>query len=92
MRPSVGRIESGVDRRYDGEIHSNSTIYDVASHGLFSDNIDTDAAEPVLLNARDNSVVYRTPTVLANGTLSVKGLESKSGATGADGPTFMFVP
>jgi membrane-bound inhibitor of C-type lysozyme len=44
------------------------------------------------LNARDNSIVYRHPTVLANGTLFVKGLESASGATGADGPTFMFVP
>jgi hypothetical protein len=30
--------------------------------------------------------------VLANGTLFVKGLESSSGATGADGPTFTFVP
>jgi hypothetical protein len=70
----------------------NSTIFYVANYGIFAYNIDSNTVQPMLLNARDNSVVYRYPTVLANGTLFVKGLESSSGATGADGPTFTFVP
>lgn len=70
----------------------NSTIFYEANFGIFAYNIDSNTLEPMLLDARDNSVVYKYPTVLANGTLFVKGLESSSGATGADGPTYTFVP
>jgi hypothetical protein len=69
-----------------------STIFYEANFGIFAYNIDSDTVKPMLLDARDNSVVYKYPTVLANGTIFVKGLESSSGAIGADGPTFTFVP
>jgi hypothetical protein len=50
-------------------------VYDLATH----------TTRPVLLDARDNSIVYRHPVLLENGKLFVQGLESTSGATGAEG-------
>lgn len=65
-----------------------STITYVGNHGVFAFDIDTGSVRPLLLQERDNSRVYRDPSVLDNGTLFIKGLESESGATGADGPTY----
>ena len=68
---------------------SGSKIIYEANYGIFSYDIATDTVKPLVLDARDNSIVYKYPTALENGTLFVKGLESQSGATGADGPTFI---
>ncbi|MDC0749374.1 hypothetical protein [Polyangium mundeleinium] len=56
--------------------------------GLFAYDIENETTTPLLLDARDNSVVYKYPVAVGTGTLFVKGLESQSGATGADGPMF----
>ncbi|MFO0552474.1 MAG: hypothetical protein U0271_29060 [Polyangiaceae bacterium] len=69
-----------------------SMIYYEANFGIFAYDLDADTVTPILLSARDNSTVYRYPTVLADGTLFVKGLESSSGSVGADGPTYMLTP
>jgi hypothetical protein len=69
------------------------TLYYQGTYGIFAYDLDAGTAEPVLLDARDNSTVYRYPTaVAATGALFVKGLESTSGAVGADGPTYRVVP
>ncbi len=68
--------------------HQQKSIYYVGNQGLFRYDVASGTVEPLLLNARDNSTVYRTPTVLEDGTVFVKGLESSSGSVGADGPTF----
>jgi hypothetical protein len=61
----------------------------VGSYGLFAFDPGSDEVRPVLLNARDNSTIYRTPTAVpGTGALFAKGLESTSGAVGADGPTW----
>lgn len=57
----------------------------IGSYGLFLYDLASRAVSPALLDARDNSIVYRYPTFLGNGKLFVQGLESSSGATGADG-------
>jgi len=67
-----------------------SEIYYEGNYGIFAYDIDADTVTPILLGARDNSTVYRYPTVLEDGTLFVKGLESSSGSVGADGPTYML--
>ncbi|MFO0591646.1 MAG: hypothetical protein U0441_29135 [Polyangiaceae bacterium] len=68
---------------------SGDKIVYEANYGIFAYDIGADTVEPLVLDARDNSIVYKYPTALDNGTLFVKGLESQSGATGADGPTFI---
>jgi hypothetical protein len=57
----------------------------IGRDGLFVFDLATKQARPALLNRRDNSIVYRYPTLLENGKLFVQGLESSSGATGAGG-------
>jgi hypothetical protein len=56
--------------------------------GVFELNLATGAVTPLLLNALDDSVSYRYPTPLDDGSLYTVGLESDDGATGADGPVF----
>ena len=73
-------------------VRHEERLYYVAQSGIFSFDLGSGAVEPALLDARDNSVVYRTPSVLSDGTLFVKGLESESGAIGADGPTWSLRP
>lgn len=59
------------------------------TYGLFAFDVGTDEAWPVLLDHRDNSVVWRYPTGMPKtGAFFAKGLESASGAIGADGPTW----
>ncbi len=58
------------------------------SYGIFAYDMNSEKVIPLALDARDNSVVYRNPTTVDTGTLFIKGLLSKSGATGADGPTY----
>ncbi len=65
-----------------------SRIAYVANSGLFTFDMTSGSVAPLLLDARDNSIVFRNPAVLDNGTLFVKGLQSSSGSTGADGPTY----
>lgn len=70
--------------RTDGARNGDDMAY-IGNDGLFIYDLAARAVKPVLLNARDNSIVYRYPTLLENGKLFVQGLESSSGATGADG-------
>ncbi|HRI72531.1 MAG TPA: hypothetical protein PK156_50190, partial [Polyangium sp.] len=67
--------------------HKNKIVYH-GSSGIFAYDMTSEKVIPLLLDARDNSVVYRNPTPVDTGTLFVKGLVSQSGATGADGPTY----
>jgi len=68
-------------------------LYYEGTYGIFAYDLGTEEVEPVLLNRRDNSVTYRYPTAMeATGALCVKGLESESGAIGADGPTWRVAP
>jgi hypothetical protein len=66
----------------------SGTVGYIGQSGLFTFDLDSQAVKPVLLNARDNSVVYRYPVLLEDGSLFVQGLESTSGATGAEGPVY----
>jgi hypothetical protein len=67
--------------------YRNKVVYR-GSYGIFAYDIKSEKVTPLLLDARDNSVVYRDSTAVDTGTLFVKGLHSKSGAIGADGPTY----
>ena len=67
--------------------YKNKVVYH-GSYGIFAYDMDTEQVTPLLLDARDNSVVYRDCAAVDTGTLFVKGLLSKSGAIGADGPTY----
>jgi hypothetical protein len=69
--------------------HKNKIVYH-GSSGIFAYDLTSEKVIPILLDARDNSVVYRHPTAVDTGTLFVKGLVSESGAIGADGPTFVI--
>ncbi|MDI3285991.1 hypothetical protein [Polyangium sp. 15x6] len=65
----------------------NKVVYE-GNFGIFAYDLESETVTPLLLDARDNSVVYKYPVAVGTGTLFVKGLESTSGATGADGPMF----
>lgn len=67
--------------------YKNKIVYH-GSYGIFAYDMNSEKVIPLLLDARDNSVVYRNPTTVDTGTLFIKGLLSESGATGADGPTY----
>lgn len=69
-----------------------SVVGYIGNSGFFTYDMSTKTVKPILLNARDNSVTYRYPVLLANGTMFVQGLESTSGAIGADGPLFRVDP
>lgn len=69
--------------------YKNKIVYQ-GSYGIFAYDMNSEDVVPVLLDARDNSVVYRSPNAVDTGTLFVKGLLSKSGAIGADGPTYVI--
>lgn len=73
---------------YDGTIHGDSVYGYVGNSGLFTFDLNAGDVKPMLLNGRDNSVIYRYPVFLDNGSVFVKGLLSESGATGADGPIY----
>lgn len=68
--------------------YKNKIVYH-GSYGIFAYDMNSEKVVPLLLDARDNSVVYRHPTAVDTGTLFVKALVSESGATGADGPTYV---
>lgn len=67
--------------------YKNKIVYH-GSSGIFAYDMNSEKVIPILLDARDNSVVYRNPTTVDTGTLFVKGLLSESGSIGADGPTY----
>ena len=68
--------------------HGQIAVY-VGNHGLFAYDLPGDRVWPILLNPRgDVRVDYRRPTVMDDGTLFVTGLQSTSGAVGAEGPVF----
>ena len=69
-----------------------SAVGYIANDGFFTYDMGANKVTPILLNARDNSVVYRYPVILDDGTMFVQGLESSSGATGADGPVYRVTP
>jgi hypothetical protein len=73
---------------YDGTIHGDSVYGYIGNDGLFTFDLSSGDVKAVLLNGRDNSVTYRYPVFLDNGSIFVKGLLSESGATGADGPIY----
>lgn len=64
----------------------------IGNAGFFTYDLSANMVRPILLNARDNSVVYRYPVILDDGSMFVQGLESSSGATGADGPVYRVTP
>jgi hypothetical protein len=68
----------------------NNIVYYIGQQGLYSYNLNTRQITPLLLHPRSSTlrVDYRKPVVLDNGTLFVTGLESKSGAVGAEGPVY----
>lgn len=79
--------------RYNTDLaRSKNVMGYIGSSGFFTYDLGTKAVKPVLLNARDNSVTYRYPVVLDDGTMFVQGLESESGSIGADGPLFRVSP
>lgn len=68
---------------------AGDTLVYQGTFGLFAYDLADDEVRPVLLDHRDNSVVYRYPTAMAaTGAVFAKGLESESGSVGADGPTW----
>lgn len=78
---------------YNQDLARNkSAVGYIGNSGFFTYDMSTKSVKPILLNARDNSVTYRYPVILANGTMFVQGLESTSGAIGADGPLFRVDP
>jgi hypothetical protein len=69
-------------------LHGTTVIY-VGSYGLFAYDLEAGWLEPILLDPRDlPRIEYRDPRVLDSGVVFVKGLESESGAVGADGPIY----
>ncbi|APR79534.1 Hypothetical protein A7982_04881 [Minicystis rosea] len=64
----------------------------IGQDGFFTYDLNANKVTPILLNARDNSVVYRYPVLLEDGSVFVQGLESTSGATGAEGPVYRVTP
>jgi hypothetical protein len=60
----------------------------IAESGLFNFNLTTGKVSPVLLDARDNSMVYGDPVFLDDGTVFVHGFVSNDGALGVDGPVY----
>jgi hypothetical protein len=62
----------------------------IGQDGLFSFDLDANTVTPLLLDARDNSVMYTQPVFLDDGTVFVIGLTSDDGATGADGPVYQL--
>jgi len=72
----------------DGARNGNDVVY-IGSYGVFLFDLPTRNVRPLLLDARDNSITYRYPVLLENGKLVVLGLESSSGATGADGSWYL---
>lgn len=78
---------------YDQDLaRSKSTVGYIGNSGFFTYDMDAKKVSPILLDARDNSVTYRYPVILDNGTMFVQGLESTSGSIGADGPLFRVDP
>ncbi|MCA9521894.1 MAG: hypothetical protein KC609_13010 [Myxococcales bacterium] len=64
----------------------------IGNGGVFAYDVIADKVWPILLSPRSSEIRidYRYPTVLDDGTLFVTGLESTSGAVGAQGPTQML--
>ncbi len=58
--------------------------------GLFVYDLATKKVAPLLLEPRTSAtrIVYSDPQVVDDGTIYVTGLESESGAVGADGPVY----
>jgi hypothetical protein len=57
-----------------------------ASDGVFTFDMASSTVRPLLLDARDGTVRYRSPVVLEDGSIFVQALESDViGSTGADG-------
>lgn len=71
----------------DATLFERSVIY-IGSSGVFRYDLDTGLVDPILLEPRNPElrIVYVRPAVLDDGSLFVTGLESTSGAVGADGP------
>lgn len=69
--------------------YKNKIVYH-GRYGIFAYDMNSEDVVPVLLDARDNSVVYQAPNAVDTGTLFVQGLLSKSGAIGASGPTYII--
>lgn len=63
----------------------------IGNGGIFAYDVVNDKVWPILLSPRSYTlrIDYRRPTILDDGTLYVTGLESTSGAVGAEGPTQM---
>ncbi|HVK63230.1 MAG TPA: hypothetical protein VM694_02080 [Polyangium sp.] len=76
---------SAIHEYSQGGARNGHDVAYIGRDGLFLFDLGTRKTRPALLNARDNSIVYRNPVLLENGKLFVQGLESKSGATGAQG-------
>ncbi|MDI1479842.1 hypothetical protein [Polyangium sp. y55x31] len=69
----------------EGGARNGDDVAYIGRSGLFLFDLATGKTRPALLDARDNSIVYRNPVLLENGKLFVQGLVSTTGATGAEG-------
>ena len=80
---------SGQAYSTDAALHSGTMVY-IGQTGLFQLDLTSGIVTTVLLDGTDGSesVEYRYPMPLDDGTVYVVGLESTCGSTGADGPVF----
>jgi hypothetical protein len=77
---------------YEDLARQQGVVGYIGNDGFFTYDMNANKVTPILLNARDNSVTYRYPVLLDDGAMFVQGLESSSGATGADGPVYRVKP
>jgi hypothetical protein len=74
---------------YDqGLARDGSMVGYIGKSGVFTFDLGTGEVAPVLLDARDESTVYRHPVILSDGSLFVQGLQSSDGEVGTDGPIY----
>lgn len=68
----------------EAALKAGSWVIYGAERGIFAYDLVSGRFEPILLDERDNSILYRNPQ-LAGGLLFVESRESSSGAVGAEG-------
>jgi hypothetical protein len=74
---------------YDQDLaRDGSVVGYIGKSGMFTFDLGTGLVAPVLLDARDQSTVYRHPVILSDGSLFVQGLQSNDGEVGTDGPIY----
>ncbi|MDI1444488.1 hypothetical protein [Polyangium sp. 6x1] len=67
-----------------GGARNGDDVAYIGRDGLFLFDLGTGKTRPALLNARDNSIVYRNPVLLENGKLFVQGLRRRRAGIGPE--------